>query len=126
MMLIPVGFVVADYLPSEKDVIDVIEAKLRRQGPIDLFEMLALENLAKGIPVRESEARLNAKSSSPKVKLDEAQIQSLYSEVRSTQLKKITFVIVVAALIWIMTAILVYVLGWSFAWVIQGFRRSDH
>lgn len=120
-MLVPVGFMAANFLPSEKDVIDVVEAELRREGPVDLFEMLALENLAKGIPVRESEARLNAKSSGPKVKLDEVQIQRVYSEVRSTRWKKITSVIIVAALVWVMTATLLYVLGWSIVWVIRGF-----
>jgi hypothetical protein len=124
MMLIPVGFVAADFLPSEKDAIDVVVAELGRRGPIDLFEILALENLAKGIPVRESEAQLNEKSSGPKVKLDEAQIQRLYNEARSTRLKKIAFVTIVAALAWVMAAALVYGLGWSVAWVIRGFRGN--
>lgn len=124
-MLVPIGFVTADFLPSKKDAVDVVEAELQRQGPVDLFEMLALENLAEGIPVRNSEVQLNAKSSGPKVKLDEMQIQRLYCEVRSTWLKKITFVIIVAALVWIMSVTLIYVLGWSFAWVIRGFRGND-
>lgn len=125
MMLVPVGLVAAAFLPSEKDIIDVVEAEIRRQGPVDLFEMLALENLANGIPVRESEARLNEKSSDPKVKLDEAKIQDIYNEVRSTRLKEITYILIIAALVWVMSAILIYVIGWSFAWIIGGFRRND-
>lgn len=124
-MAVPIGFVAAGFLPSDKGAIDDVETELRRRGPVDLFEILALENLVKGISVPETEARLNDKSSGPKIKLDERKIQRLYSEVKSARLKKITFVAIVAALAWLTATMLVYGLGWSVAWVGRGFRGND-
>jgi hypothetical protein len=125
LLIVPVGFMATTFIPLEEDAVDAMKAQLRHQGPVDLFEMLALENLGKGISVRESEAQINEKSSGVKITLDEVKIQNLYRDAKDIVLKKKIIVITFATLVWLMTAAAIYGLGWTVAWIVHGFRRND-